>query len=142
MLPHQALLDRVWGDNDGATTHHLKVFISRLRAKLEPEGHPCLIETERDLGYQRVPPARWKEAEHRAAMPEQRVGIPGRRLSPAWLSSGAAAHWRRTVGQGEPRPVQAGLPPPRQDHLCGAVLPLAQVLLAPTACAPPEIAAG
>jgi DNA-binding response OmpR family regulator len=56
LLPHQALLDRVWGADDGATTHHLKVFISRLRAKLEPEGGPRYIETERGLGYRFVRP--------------------------------------------------------------------------------------
>ncbi len=76
VLPHQTLLDRVWGDDDGATTHHLKVFISRLRAKLEPEGYPRLIETERGLGYRLVHPARWKEAERHAATPEPRVRIP------------------------------------------------------------------
>ena len=32
VMPHQALLDRVWGADYGATTDHLKVFISRLRA--------------------------------------------------------------------------------------------------------------
>jgi two-component system KDP operon response regulator KdpE len=51
LLPHQTLLDRVWGDDYGATTHHLKVFVSRLRAKLEPEGGQRYIETERGLGY-------------------------------------------------------------------------------------------
>jgi DNA-binding response OmpR family regulator len=56
LLPHQALLDRVWGADDGATTHHLKVFISRLRGKLEPAGGPRYIETERGLGYRFVRP--------------------------------------------------------------------------------------
>jgi two-component system KDP operon response regulator KdpE len=57
LLPHQALLDRVWGADDGATTHHLKVFVSRLRAKLEPEGGPRYIETERGLGYRFARPS-------------------------------------------------------------------------------------
>jgi DNA-binding response OmpR family regulator len=57
LLPHQALLDRVWGDDDGATTHHLKVFVSRLRAKLEPAAGPRYIETERGLGYRFVRPS-------------------------------------------------------------------------------------
>jgi DNA-binding response OmpR family regulator len=56
LLPHQALLDRVWGADDGATTHHLKVFVSRLRAKLERPGGACYIETERGLGYRFVRP--------------------------------------------------------------------------------------
>jgi two-component system KDP operon response regulator KdpE len=57
LLPHQALLDRVWGAGDGATTHHLKVFVSRLRRKLEAPGGPQYIETERGLGYRFVRPA-------------------------------------------------------------------------------------
>jgi DNA-binding winged helix-turn-helix (wHTH) protein len=32
------------------------VFISRLRAKLEPKGGPRYIETERGLGYRFVRP--------------------------------------------------------------------------------------
>jgi two-component system KDP operon response regulator KdpE len=54
LLPHQALLDRVWGADDGATTHHLKVFVSRLRGKLERPDGPRYIETERGLGYRFV----------------------------------------------------------------------------------------
>src|SRR5262245_32861029 len=56
LMPHQALLDRVWGDEYGATTDYLKVFVSRLRAKIEPEGGPRFIETERGLGYRFVKP--------------------------------------------------------------------------------------
>jgi two-component system KDP operon response regulator KdpE len=51
VLPHQTLLDYVWGPEYGATTEHLKVFISRLRSKLDPEGARRLIETERGIGY-------------------------------------------------------------------------------------------
>ncbi len=56
LMPHQALLDRVWGDEYGATTDYLKVFVSRLRAKIEPGGGPRFIETERGLGYRFVKP--------------------------------------------------------------------------------------
>jgi two-component system KDP operon response regulator KdpE len=56
LMPHQALLDRVWGEEYGATTDHLKVFISRLRAKLELPDGPHVIETERGLGYRFVKP--------------------------------------------------------------------------------------
>jgi DNA-binding response OmpR family regulator len=56
LMPHEALLDRVWGD-DTATTDHLKVFISRLRAKIEPEGGEQYIETERGIGYRFVRPS-------------------------------------------------------------------------------------
>jgi DNA-binding response OmpR family regulator len=54
LLPHEALLQRVWGEDDAASTDHLKVFISRLRAKIEPRGGPHLIETEHGLGYRFV----------------------------------------------------------------------------------------
>lgn len=57
LMPHQALLHHVWGEDYGATTDHLKVFISRLRAKIEPPGGPRYIETERGLGYRFVRPA-------------------------------------------------------------------------------------
>jgi two-component system KDP operon response regulator KdpE len=48
LLPHRLLLDRVWGADYVASPDHLKVFVSRLRAKL---GDPALIETERGVGY-------------------------------------------------------------------------------------------
>jgi DNA-binding response OmpR family regulator len=56
LMPHAALLDRVWGADYGATTDYLKVYISRLRAKLETPGGPRYIETERGLGYRFVRP--------------------------------------------------------------------------------------
>src|SRR5437763_2004194 len=57
LLPHQALLDRVWGEEYGATTDYLKVFISRLRAKIEPsDDGPRFIENERGLGYRFIRP--------------------------------------------------------------------------------------
>ena len=56
LLPHQAILDHVWGADYIATTDYLKVFISRLRAKLERPGGPRYIETERGLGYRFIRP--------------------------------------------------------------------------------------
>jgi two-component system KDP operon response regulator KdpE len=56
LMPHQTLLDRVWGEEYGATTDYLKVFISRLRAKIERQGAPRCIQTERGLGYRFVRP--------------------------------------------------------------------------------------
>ncbi len=57
LMPHEALLDRVWGAEYGATTDYLKVYVSRLRAKLEPDPQgPRYIETERGLGYRFVRP--------------------------------------------------------------------------------------
>ncbi len=57
VLPHQFLLDRVWGADCPATTDHLKVFISRLRAKIESKAGPHYIETVRGLGYRFVRPS-------------------------------------------------------------------------------------
>jgi two-component system KDP operon response regulator KdpE len=57
LMPHQALLDRVWGPDYGATPDYLKVFVSRLRAKIEPDSDgPRFIENERGLGYRFIRP--------------------------------------------------------------------------------------
>jgi DNA-binding winged helix-turn-helix (wHTH) protein len=51
-----------WGGGGGGaappppTTDHLKVMISRLRAKLEAAGGPRYIETVRGTGYRLVRP--------------------------------------------------------------------------------------
>jgi two-component system OmpR family response regulator len=54
---HQALLDRVWGTGYEAGPEYLKVFISRVRAKLRRPGGPEYIETERGRGYRFVRPS-------------------------------------------------------------------------------------
>lgn len=51
LMPHQALLDRVWGSSYGASPEYLKVFVSRLRGKLRRPGGPEYIDTERGRGY-------------------------------------------------------------------------------------------
>jgi two-component system, OmpR family, KDP operon response regulator KdpE len=56
LLPHEALLDRVWGSNYEASPEYLKVFVSRLRGKLRRPGGPEYIETERGRGYRFVRP--------------------------------------------------------------------------------------
>jgi len=56
VLPHQALLDRVWGGDYDAGPEYLKVFVSRLRSKLRRPGEPEFIETERGRGYRFVRP--------------------------------------------------------------------------------------
>jgi DNA-binding response OmpR family regulator len=60
LMPHDALLDRVWGAEYGHTPDHLKVFISRLRSKIERPGSPHRIETERGVGYSFVHPDHWR----------------------------------------------------------------------------------
>jgi two-component system, OmpR family, response regulator MprA len=50
IVPRDRLVQEVWGDRD--TTHNnLEVFIRLLPAKVDPEGHPPLIHTERGVGY-------------------------------------------------------------------------------------------
>src|ERR687885_1714508 len=56
LLPQQALLDRVWGSDYEASPEYLKVFISRLRAKLRRGDGPEYIQTERGRGYRFVRP--------------------------------------------------------------------------------------
>jgi DNA-binding response OmpR family regulator len=52
IVPRETLLARVWGDEYRDQTDYLKVYISRLRAKLEPDPErPRFILTERGLGY-------------------------------------------------------------------------------------------
>jgi DNA-binding response OmpR family regulator len=56
VLPQQTLLNRVWGEDYDATSDYLKVYISRLRAKLERQGDAHYIETVRGLGYRFIRP--------------------------------------------------------------------------------------
>ena len=55
-LPHQYLLQQVWGPEYTAEAHYLKVFVGRLRHKLgdDPE-HPRYIQTEWGTGYRFIP---------------------------------------------------------------------------------------
>ena len=51
-LSHETLLARVWGPEYRTEGHYLKVYIGRLRDKLEIEPEsPRLIETVRGVGY-------------------------------------------------------------------------------------------
>jgi DNA-binding response OmpR family regulator len=54
VVPTPVLLDRVWGDEYGATTKYLKVFINRLRSKLGRAEDLPSIQTERLVGYRLV----------------------------------------------------------------------------------------
>ena len=80
LMTHQALLDHVWGSDYGATSDYLKVFISRLRSKLETPGGPQYIETERGFGYRFVRPRAephhdsWNDAERVTTAPTTNRG--------------------------------------------------------------------
>jgi two-component system KDP operon response regulator KdpE len=52
VLPHQSLLQHVWGPEYGAESEYLRVYIGRLRQKIEPDpSRPRHLLTERGVGY-------------------------------------------------------------------------------------------
>jgi two-component system, OmpR family, KDP operon response regulator KdpE len=55
LLSHARLLRQVWGPGYETQTEYLRVYVRRLRAKLEGDGPP-LIVTEPRLGYRFEPP--------------------------------------------------------------------------------------
>jgi len=57
VLPHRYLLDRVWGSAYVHDVSYLKVFVRRLRRKLDEDAdHPRYIQTEWGVGYRFGPP--------------------------------------------------------------------------------------
>ncbi len=56
-IPHQELLERVWGPEYVNHIHYIKVFVRRLRQKLHdnPE-HPHFIQSVWGIGYRFIPP--------------------------------------------------------------------------------------
>jgi two-component system KDP operon response regulator KdpE len=52
VLRHRTILREVWGPEYGDETEYLRVYIGRLRQKLEPDpGNPRYLLTERGIGY-------------------------------------------------------------------------------------------
>jgi two-component system KDP operon response regulator KdpE len=52
VLTHETLLKHVWGEEYAGELDYLKVYIRRLRGKIEPNpANPYYILTERGLGY-------------------------------------------------------------------------------------------
>jgi two-component system, OmpR family, KDP operon response regulator KdpE len=51
LLTHAHLLRRVWGAGYETETEYIRVYVRRLRAKLEIEGEPPLIITQPRVGY-------------------------------------------------------------------------------------------
>jgi two-component system KDP operon response regulator KdpE len=68
LVPHAQLLRRVWGAGYETETEYLRVYVRRLRSKLEVEGQPPLILTEPRAGYRfrelGVPAPSAEHAEH------------------------------------------------------------------------------
>jgi two-component system KDP operon response regulator KdpE len=54
LLSHAHLLRRVWGTGYQTETEYVRVYVRRLRAKLESEGSPPLIVTSPRAGYRFV----------------------------------------------------------------------------------------
>ncbi len=52
VLTHRHILREVWGPNAEKQTHYLRVYLARLREKLEPDPRsPTLLLTEPGVGY-------------------------------------------------------------------------------------------
>ncbi len=52
VLPHEKILQTVWGPDYGNEVEYLRVFVNQLRKKIEPDPtHPRYILTEPWLGY-------------------------------------------------------------------------------------------
>jgi two-component system KDP operon response regulator KdpE len=52
VLPHQMILQNVWGPEYGPESEYLRVYIGRLRQKIEADpGNPQYLHTERGVGY-------------------------------------------------------------------------------------------
>lgn len=55
LLTHRWLLERVWGAGYADTVDVLRVFISQLRRKIEPDpGRPQIVVTDPGVGYRWV----------------------------------------------------------------------------------------
>ena len=52
VLSHQDILQHVWGPEYGRETEYLRVYIGRLRQKIEPNPEqPRYLRTVRGVGY-------------------------------------------------------------------------------------------
>jgi len=63
VLTHRQILREIWGQNSEERTHYLRVYITHLRQKIEPDpNNPVHIKTESGVGYRfcltKTPPHR------------------------------------------------------------------------------------
>jgi two-component system KDP operon response regulator KdpE len=68
-LYHQELVAQAWGPGFEGHRHHLRVFMSQLRAKIELPEQPRLIVTLPGMGYRLEPPT---SAQAAGAIPDSR----------------------------------------------------------------------
>ena len=58
LLTHQHIIREIWGQNHGDHAQYLRVFVSRLRQKIEIDASdPRLLLTETGVGYRLADPA-------------------------------------------------------------------------------------
>ena len=57
LLSYEQLLRDVWGQGYQNSREYVRVYVGRLRSKLEPPGAPALILTEPRAGYRLVAPS-------------------------------------------------------------------------------------
>ncbi len=50
-VPHELVLAAVWGEGYESSSHYVRIYVSRLRAKLEVDGGEPYFVTEHGLGY-------------------------------------------------------------------------------------------
>ena len=56
MVTYEQLLREVWGPNYGKETNYLRVFMTQIRHKLEPDPpHPRYFITEPGIGFRFEP---------------------------------------------------------------------------------------
>jgi two-component system KDP operon response regulator KdpE len=68
VVTHQHLLKEVWGSGHVHDTHYLRIFMRKLRQKIEPDANsPRILITELGVGYRL---AQNSEAENPAAAPD------------------------------------------------------------------------
>ena len=55
VLTHRQILKEVWGEKSVDQSHYLRVYVARLREKIEPDpAHPALLITEPGIGYRLI----------------------------------------------------------------------------------------
>jgi two-component system KDP operon response regulator KdpE len=63
VVTHQHLLNEIWGPDHSHDGHYLRMFIRKLRRKIEIDpAHPSILLTVLGVGYRMARPAMEKEA--------------------------------------------------------------------------------
>src|SRR5579864_1725536 len=104
VLPHQALLDRVWGTDHEVGPEYLKVFISRVRAKLRRPGSRSTSRRSAALGIAllrvRDRPYRHHELIQRQKLVLRHLRVCGFRLIASTQAPRRATRVKPTVAAG------------------------------------------